>query len=90
MKRALVILVAAIAALCATFLYSKSRTHRHIDNHTDRIVAGLRARKYDFVTVSELLNDGGLEVARSRGLGVPVPEALPLRDRATPRPRDLC
>src|SRR2546423_7310500 len=28
MKRALVILVAAIAALYATFLYSKSRTHQ--------------------------------------------------------------
>jgi peptidoglycan/xylan/chitin deacetylase (PgdA/CDA1 family) len=46
------------------------------------IIAGLRARGYDFVTVSELLSIGR-EVAGSRGLGVADPETSRPRDSAT-------
>src|SRR5947208_1363936 len=47
------------------------------------IIAGLRARGYDFVTVSELLSIGR-EVSGSRGLAGSNPETARPRDSATP------
>lgn len=47
------------------------------------IIAGLRARGYDFVTVSELMNIGR-EVSGSRGRAAGNPETTRPRDPATP------